>query len=210
MIRSTTYGVTLAVCLLAARTASAQEPTYATAAPGYHTHDGFLLRLTPGLSGAFSSTEDAGVDVELSGGGATLGVAVGFAVSPRFVITGELATHLTTGPTLTVGDTEYTSDDDVEWTVNFFGVGGSLYLPSNFYLHGAIGGMKMGIQGPSDDKPDYTDTGVGVNLMMGQEWWVSDNWGIGIAGQMLAGSVPDGQDDWATVTLALLLSATYN
>jgi hypothetical protein len=50
--------------------------------------------------------------------------------------------------------------------------------------------------------------------MIGKEWWVSDNWGLGIAGQFFAGRMNDseapGAPTWETTAAALVFSATCN
>jgi hypothetical protein len=58
--------------------------------------------------------------------------------------------------------------------------------------------------------------GVGASFMAGKEWWVSHDWGLGVAGQfrvawMKAKAEFAGSDDTMTATaFAILFSATYN
>jgi hypothetical protein len=48
--------------------------------------------------------------------------------------------------------------------------------------------------------------------MVGKEWWVSANWGLGVAGIVhLASMKSTNEDSRVTAeTLSLVLSATYN
>ena len=57
------------------------------------------------------------------------------------------------------------------------------------------------------------DPGLGLKLAVGKEWWVSDHWGIGVAGQFFISRNDD--PDATTVKLTTLgggvaFSATYN
>jgi hypothetical protein len=65
-----------------------------------------------------------------------------------------------------------------------------------------------------EDEPLYeSDWGGGISLMIGKEWWVSDNWGLGIAGQLFGGSAKDKDDEdlqFDTFSVNLCFSATYN
>jgi hypothetical protein len=87
------------------------------------------------------------------------------------------------------------------------------YLPSNYYVTGAIGMAES--RNKTNSTTNKTDRGYGANVMIGKEWWVSDDWGVGIAGQFLytncpgklvAGARPDVQ----STSFGILFSATYN
>jgi len=53
--------------------------------------------------------------------------------------------------------------------------------------------------------------GFGVQGLVGKEWWVSQDWGIGVAGEVLASSMKDDADESMTgLAFGLLFSATYN
>jgi hypothetical protein len=57
----------------------------------------------------------------------------------------------------------------------------------------------------------FTKTGFGFNLMVGKEWWVSDNWGLGVALQLLlAGAKDRDGTEWDSGALAVLFTATHN
>jgi hypothetical protein len=54
--------------------------------------------------------------------------------------------------------------------------------------------------------------------LVGKEWWVSDNWGLGLSGQMVPGTFRGKDPDltlglvpsWKATAFSLLFSATYN
>ncbi|MEO1271869.1 MAG: hypothetical protein AAFX99_27560 [Myxococcota bacterium] len=60
------------------------------------------------------------------------------------------------------------------------------------------------------DTFESNGSGYTVNLMVGKGWWVSDQWGIGAAGQFYTMSVPDDDTELSARAFGLLLSATYN
>ena len=84
------------------------------------------------------------------------------------------------------------------------------FMPVNLYITGAVG---VSIADAAQDDGDETesDVGWGVNLDVGKEWWVDDNWGIGVAGRLVLGSVAlDGVDaDMGFAGAGVLFSATY-
>jgi hypothetical protein len=58
-----------------------------------------------------------------------------------------------------------------------------------------------------------SDNGLGAKVMLGKEWWVSENWGLGIGGQVFYANCDrglNGSKDIKTLAYGLLFSATYN
>ena len=101
-------------------------------------------------------------------------------------------------------------DEDVR--LPGFGLGGTYYfMPVNVYLSGAIGIAKVGFSGPDADS-DGTDFGLALDAMVGKEWWVAPDWGLGLAGQLIFISAEDESIYGSMTGLAInaLLTATYN
>jgi hypothetical protein len=196
---------------LAASLAALALPSLAGAKP----HDGLLLRATPGVSAAAATTTVDETDYSLSGGAGQLGLMAGWAVAPRLIITGELLGHAIFGPDLEVDDDVMeTDDDEVTWGISYAGLGATYYFKSNAYI-GASGGaliMTLDTDGDEDDVEARTDVGGAGKLTAGYEWWVGPEFGLGAGLELLAGAVPDGEEDvtWGVATLGLALSATYN
>lgn len=83
-------------------------------------------------------------------------------------------------------------------------------MPINIYLAGLVG---IGVAGITVEGTDYeSDAGFATNLMVGKEWWVGDDWGIGVAGQFMYSAVPRADIDVTMPFLGfnLMFSATYN
>ena len=67
----------------------------------------------------------------------------------------------------------------------FVGMGLTRYwMPSNLYLTGSLGlaGFETNwdLFEPADRELNGTGTGIGASVTVGKEWWVSDNWALGI------------------------------
>ena len=100
----------------------------------------------------------------------------------------------------------------------FFGIGLTYYfMPVNLYLTGAVGFSYAQVEVDGVDRGS-SDVGFGLNVDLGKEWWVSDNWGLGIAGRLWFSEVPDEAGvpgvavtdvDLSFRALAILFSATY-
>jgi hypothetical protein len=190
--------------------------TTAEAGPLPQEHDGFFLRLTPGFSALAAAADQDGVDVSLSGTGGSFGVNVGFALAPGKILSLDLAQSLVFAPTLKIGDAEFDSDDDVEFGLQYAGVAGTMYFgASNFYLTGGLGAMILTFRAPGTEDAE-SDVGFGARVGVGKEWWVTPNWGMGVAGELVLGSVTSKDEvsdedlSFGVASINLAFSATYN
>lgn len=172
-------------------------------------HQGLFVRLTPGIAGSAASTEENNTELDIRGGAGRLGIAVGWTVAPRLILTAELLGHAVLGPELEYKGTVTMTDDDVVWGVSYAGLGVNYYFPSNLYLSGSGGALVMTLE-TSDTKMTETDVGFGMKIGLGREWWVSPKVGLGVGIELLAGYVPDDEARWGVATFGLAFSATYN
>jgi hypothetical protein len=121
--------------------------------------------------------------------------------------------HSLPNPTLKIDGKSY---DMSGITFDAMGIGpGVTYyiMPQNIYASGSVLLHFLTLsEQHSNQSADLSDTGVAFSLMFGKEWWVSPDWGLGVAGQFMLGSAKakyfDGR--WTTVGAGVLLSATYN
>jgi hypothetical protein len=188
--------VALSAALAAARPAAA-EP-----------HEGLLVRFTPGVASAAASATVDETDYTLKGGAGRLGIAAGWSLSPRLVLTGEILGQAIVGPELEIDGDDHRTDDDVTWGVSYAGAGLNYYFQSNLYLAGSAGGLVMTLD--TSDGEAETDVGFAAKAAIGYEWWLGREWGLGVALDLLAGAVPDDGTDWGVATIGLAASATYN
>ncbi|MGE0868486.1 MAG: outer membrane beta-barrel protein [Kofleriaceae bacterium] len=205
----TTLVRSLSVVLVIAATAAtaAAQSVEMTAPPPKHT--GLFLRVTPGFAGSAATAKVAGEDATLKGGAGRFGIAVGYAVQPGLIISGELLGHAVLGPELELEGMTMQAPDDVVWGISYAAVGVNWYSASNLYLHGSLGAVMMSLE--VDDMPRAdTDVGFGLTLGVGYEWFVANKVGLGLGLELLGGQVEADGTDWTLATLGLAFSATYN
>lgn len=177
-----------------------------------HKHDGFFLRLAPGIGWFSSSEEYGGSKFEVSGTSGHFNFGIGGAISENLILHLDASGISSSDPTVKVNGKSATAVGTFSTTL--IGIGLTNYFPSNnLYITGAVGFAKSSFE--ANGRTSSTDNGYGVNLMFGKEWWVSANWGLGVAGQFLYTSCPDSvnvgnKPDFNTTSFGILLSATYN
>lgn len=175
-------------------------------------HDGFFLRLAPGL-GVMSTSEKFGVDkYEYSGTSGLFNFAIGGAISENFIVHLDISAASISEPQLKINGQSVNNTTD-DHATSLLGIGLTYYFPSNIYLTGAVGRANTELR--ANGNTYRTDDGYGFNLMLGKEWWVSENWGLGVAGQWLYTKCPDKPyagtaPDVKASSIGVMFSATYN
>jgi len=195
-------------------------PPYVRLGSPPHVHDGFFLGLRLGIGDVRVKVEDAqGKNLVVQGRGESWGVALGGAVTENLILFGELFRTLS-------------GDGDISGTATFtavgfkvadlWGIGGGVlyYFPSvNIYMAGSLSAVQLELGAQSLTTFDissalYSKSGLGVHGILGKEWWVSHNWGLGLAADVAgAWSVEDAGNPmtkWNGRVVSLLFSATYN
>lgn len=102
------------------------------------------------------------------------------------------------------------------------GVGLTYYImPANVFLSGTVGVGRFALTKPTDDQDDderiETNPGLSLHAKIGKEWWVSDNWGLGLAaGYGWLGAKRDESGDgdfngeYASHKFYVLFNTTFN
>lgn len=179
--------------------------------PNYFTHDGFYLRLHAGLG--FTHLSISGETI--SGPSLSFGAAIGGTVAPNLAIFGNFfGTSMQDPNDSFTGGSQTLSGINV--TLYGIGVGAAYYLePVNVYLSGTLALMWWDA---SDSDSNFTEgrseVGGGFQFMVGKEWWIAPDWGIGAAAEVLVGSMKDNpdvsSDRWTSTAFSLVFSSTYN
>jgi len=223
----------VALVLLGASTADAQVPgiqlpamvpqVTAPATPqsqppvGRHRHDGFFLRMA--LGPAYTATLLQGQSARLSGISSTLSLQIGMSVSEHMILHGNMTTNIATDPVYHV-DSKVTPQDNIDAYLQYgLGFGASYYFPTNTYLDLSVEYTELGFSHVG--LPDsFAGRGIHLPFKVGHEWWVGDNWGIGLAAQFWYGYARSGGDwydessdlnfNMHTFGGGLLLSVTYD
>jgi hypothetical protein len=181
------------------------------------------MRLAMGVGALRANYKTSGQDTTISGSGMAATFAFGGAVAPNLVLYGEMLMTMAIEPTTESGGT---SRSLTNTNVNLFGIGPGIayYLePSNLYFSGTLAlsqvtaSINSSNSGNSNDSVDLTEMGIGASFMVGKEWWVSPDWGLGAAGLLhvasmkakdgIAGTTPN---TMTATALSVLFSATYN
>jgi hypothetical protein len=203
---------------------------YAYAPPakrsGWHKHDGLYLDMATGLGGFSYTTSNVANKGELSGTGISLEFSVGAALTPHLILFGTLyEINSASTPTFKVnGNGGNTSGD-----VMLLGIGpGVAYYfgEHNFYASGALAFSQLHfdsfLDGLNRSNGD-SDWGLALKVTFGKEWWISENWAMGLGAQLVLGSIKDTQltasgneatsssdPSWGVGAFNVLFSATYN
>jgi hypothetical protein len=184
------------------------EPT-----EGFHTHDGFFLQAHVGISATGFSSKQAGVKTNYAGGGISSGLAIGGVIAHNLILYGAFFGTDTANPDKQMDGTSVTSDLG-ELGVGAFGPGLMYYFERcNLYLSAAFGLAAFGANDGNGVRVDSSRSGAAFDFMVGKEWWVSRDWGLGIAGELMAASLKDKNTPgltWSASGLSILFSATYN
>jgi hypothetical protein len=200
-----------AVLVCSAANAQPLPPRYGPPPTDYsaNRHVGFFLRPDLGVGFMSASEDSGGSTMTISGASALGGFAIGGAISENLIIAAHVFDSVAVNPNVSVsGFASSTSDT----TLTMWGMGPELtwyIMPENIYLSGTVGFTKMMIQQGSSS--GETDWGIGARVGIGKEWWVSDHWGLGIAGHASLSSNEDpGYGTLRTWALGVAFSATYN
>jgi hypothetical protein len=101
-------------------------------------------------------------------------------------------------------------------TLNMIGFGPGLayyFEPTNLYLSATLNFSQITLtDSKTNNQLAETEIGYGFSGMVGKEWWVSTDWGLGLAAQFQLASVKVKNVDsrMTGMGFALLFSATYN
>lgn len=204
--------------LLAIIAASSIFASSAFAISAPQTHDGFFLNLSLGLGYQGFEYDHA----HSSRGLESNGIATGFYIK----LGGRVANNLLLHASL-IGETNQSSlketyNGEVEETYNalhdnlsILGVGLTYYFLQNIFVTASIGISQFNLQGDTGDDIitlGRSENGFAFHVGVGKEWWVSENWGLGISLNFTHGSADDQHDagEMSGNGISVMFSATYN
>jgi len=187
---------------------------------GASTHDGFFLRLSLGLGGARvkgSSDPYDGSPVTFSGVDLGGSIAVGGSVLENFAVHADYFFANVFDASTKGGLYDSSLGRNLGFTYNgdvgmhALGAGVTYYfMPVNIYLAGSIG-LAVTQWERSDGQRQSSRMGVAGQLIVGKEWWVEQQWGLGVALQCLLLTASDPYYERVRGgALNVLFSVTYN
>jgi hypothetical protein len=183
--------------------------------PGFHTHDGFYMRVHAGIASTSLSSTSGGTKQSYTGGGSSFGIAMGGVICRNLILYGTIFGTDTANVDFQNGGVSV-SGPVGRISTAAVGPGMTYYFEHlNLYVSAAFGLAGYAMYGVNDNsqKLEWSRTGSALELMVGKEWWVSRDWGLGIAGEIIGASYKDGVNPgwiWSGGSAAVLFSATYN
>lgn len=168
-------------------------------------HHGFFFRADLGL-GYYASSPG---ETTFSGAGGGLGLSIGAGVAENFALFVSLFDAAVANARVSVGSAS--ADTDVSSSVGGLGIGFTYYfMPANVFISGTGGAG----QATADQLGRSHPSRIGpiVRLGVGKEWFVSNSWGLGVAGYLTwsHNAIQDyPQSPWTTVAPLLAFSATF-
>jgi hypothetical protein len=178
-------------------------------------HDGLYVGAR--LGAGWLKLSESGYDGSISGWGWPFALSVGYALTPNLVVFGEFYALQVRNP----------SDDGiglVDLYLLAVGPGATYYLnPSNVFASCSVSLAQASYRNgsPLDERYGTNETshwGVSGRLALGKEWWISNNWGLGLAGELQLGRMGSRTEPWETngashftvKGFSLLATASFN
>lgn len=178
----------------------------------FHRHKGFFVRLD--AEGGYLNTKasQGNTTLTFSGGGGGIGFGIGGALAENVILYFHVYDLLAFNPSVSDGTNTVSTSNTSLGTVGY-GLGFSYYfMPTNLYL--SITLAAAALTSETNNVRSNAKIGPGGRLAFGKEWWVSDHWGLGLAGQLSFAWNKDSDaadaPTWATVAPSIAFSATFN
>lgn len=193
--RFTSVGA-IALAVSISTTAMAEEPASGYAPPAYpskagaQTHDGFYLRMGLGLGYlsakdklefSFGNTTSSG-DATISGTGVSGEFALGGTVAPGLVLGGASQFGVFPKPKVSSGGQSVTADNGVVLSSLGFLIDYYIDPKDGFHIQGLVGYATL--QSTNSSNNSKTPSGLALSAGVGKEWWVGDEWSVGILGRV--------------------------
>ena len=188
---------------------------------GIHEHDGFFIRMLLGTGYAELVEKNViGSDLKISGTTVPFRFQLGGNLFKNFSAYGEFGFASQTNPEMEwMGHSGSTSD--VSASVGDLGFGITYYLmPVNIYFSLSLlySSVQLEYNNTKSESEINFNTGNGINVIVGKEWWVGNQWAMGISlygyysDMHVQNSIEGINYDYFTrnYSIGVMLSATYN
>jgi hypothetical protein len=186
------------------------RPTALTVDSTLRRHLGGFVRPDLGFGYLTMSASQNGVDANMNGVAGTFGIAVGGAISEDNVLAFHAWDIVVTNPTVSLGSNTI-RNANATVTVLAFGPEYTRYSKDNLYISLSPALTRGTIE--SNGNSSNTSWGFGIRTALGKEWWVSDHWGLGLAGHLSFTANQDSGPNpptWTGWGATIAFSATYN
>src|SRR5262249_18398253 len=177
---------------------------------------GLYLRF--GLGGGYASfgETDAGGDTAISGGALSFDMDIGGFVAPNFAVGLDLSGAAIPGPSVRIEGMDLHNVTNAQLNLVEVGIGLTWFWPQSNAYGGLSAGLAVAdIENTSTGNSARSQNGLGMNLLVGKEWWASPHWGGGVAGHFFFMAIPDTSPRGSSVTATavgggVVLSSSYS
>ena len=177
------------------------------------THDGFYFRGATGLGYLKSSLSPT--DESLSGLAIGFDAWFGGSPIPGLVIGGGITTFDVPSPNLKLGSQSQSFPGHA--MLDIVGVFGDYYFDPTKGLHAEalVGYSALSLTLNDGTTSSNDPSGLALGLGFGNDWWVSDEWSIGVLGRFIyaplsVSGANGASEKWSTITPAVMATFTYN
>lgn len=177
------------------------------------THDGFFLNMALGFAGGSMDIKGDGYKLENSGTTTLFNFRIGGCPIPNLAISADLQGVGMAGITQKMAGESQKADKDLTYTVSTLGLGTTYYIPDLFFVGATISPSGSLRVADDNDEEDSQGDMMGYSLRIGKEWWVSENWGLGVEFNYTHSTLSEVEDtdlDWVTNVYGVLFTATFN
>jgi hypothetical protein len=175
-----------------------------------HRHLGGYIRPDLGFGYFTTGASSGGTDVSLHGFAGTFGIAAGGALSENTILAIHVWDTVVNDPDVSAGSFSGSRSG----SLTLIAVGPELTVYSQQNLYFSISPSLTRMTASSGSTSSDTNLGFGFRAAAGKEWWASDHWGLGLAGQLSMSLNEDsggsGAPTWTSWAFTVAFSATYN
>jgi len=173
-------------------------------------HRGLFLRAVSGAAFSNSIMDNNNIEQKYSGAAGFFQAQVGWALWDNLILFGSF-------DMMGMGEFDYYLDGEKqtlkgsEFKTNGVGAGVSYYfMPSNVYISLGFSRAETEFKFSGSDAEIESDNGWGSTLIVGKEWMLSDDWGLGVAGIFYYGVVPRGTSSMTNTYFGVAITGTFN
>lgn len=208
------FAVILSLALSVACSAVfAEEPAGASAkAEGAFSHDGLYVSNAIGFGYSKFKNDDEENSIIANGFGFSVSHKIGYAVCPDLILHANLLTVFYSHLEMRRDNVSLYAEHIPNLRSVRLGLGATYYLTEfgNMFVGGSAG-----VVGYLLDLPKMSGStgpqGFGFSFEVGREFWVSENWGLGVAFVYNSASLNDRVDGiFNSSSMHLMLTATFN
>ena len=174
-------------------------------------HRGAFIRLDIGFGYLNSKFSESGTDLTLDGAAGSFSIAVGGTLARHQSLAFHIWDMEVTNPTLSANGSSTSLGDNTSEGILGLGPMYTVYSDSNWFFSATPSLTSLHSNDGSGNQ-GRSDWGFGGRVTVGKEWFVSQNWGLGISGSFNFSFNKDQNNGPNVTTLgtALNFSATWN